>query len=326
MSKDGFDFKELGLVCLNCLTALEETGSSLLCQKCGQKYPVLQGIPSFTDINPLFEGRFVGHIRPSRFSNKWFFPVFEYFNIASQRVIFLKRSLKQLPRGSKILDVGCGGGGYGFILKGFGQVVGTDVSLKSLEYAKAVYPVVHASITALPFPSGYFDAVVSSDVLGHIPLEQKAKAFSEMHRVLKKGGLMVHSAIETDSDSVWFRFAKKYPALFQRYHIDKHGHIGLEMPSVILDRCREFSFDILNVGKINAMILRPEVIIGWFDNEYREKNKGIAALVEISKWIDRFKISRIGFSLLLGVTEKLVNPFIDVNKTTGLLLCCQKRK
>ena len=172
----------------------------------------------------------------------------------------------------------------GFVLKQFGEVVGTDVSLKSLEYAKGVYSaVVHTSITGLPFPSDYFDAVVSSDVLGHIPTGEKTKAFSEMHRVLKKGGLMVHSAIETDSDNIWFRFAKKYPKLFQHHHIDKHGHTGLEMPSNMLSRCRVLGFDVLKVGKINAVILSPDAIISWFDNEYREKNKGIAILVQISK-------------------------------------------
>ena len=253
---NNFNAKELNLVCPDCFSALEKTSNALLCRKCGREYPVLQGVPSFTDINPLFECRFIEHLQPSRFQNKWFFPLFEYFNISRQRVVFMKQCLRHLSQDSKILDVGCGGGGMGFILKQFGQVVGTDVSLKSLEYAKEVYStVVHASITRLPFPLGYFDAVVSSDVLGHIPYRGKEKTFSEMYRVLKKGGLMVHSAIETDSNNIWFRFAKKYPELFKRYHIDKHGHIGLEMPSIVLSRCRELGFDVLKVGKINALLI-----------------------------------------------------------------------
>lgn len=55
--------------------------------------------------------------------------------------------------------------------------------------------IVCPTVTQLPFPSGYFDAVVSEDVLGHIPFDEKEKTYSEMYRVLRLGGLMVHAAL-----------------------------------------------------------------------------------------------------------------------------------
>ena len=193
--------------------------------------------------------------------------------------------------------------------------MGTDVSMGSLKYARNIYKqVVHASVTQLPFPSGYFDAVVSEDVLGHIPFDEKEKTYSEMYRVLKPGGLMVHAAIETDSNSCWFRFAKKYPDLFKIYHIDKHGHIGLELPSLIIERCKKIGFSIKKIDKIHAFILYPELLLGWFDNEYKSKSRAISALVAISQILNKSKKIRLMTNLLLGIVEKVVTPFINVNK------------
>jgi len=200
-----------------------------------------------------------------------------------------------------------------------------DISIGSLKHARSVYEdVIHASITQIPFPSNYFDAVVSEDVLGHIPSDEKQKAYSEMYRVLKPGGLMVHAAIETDSNSDWFRFAKKYPDLFKTHHIDKHGHIGLELPSVIIERCQKIGFNVKKIDKMHAMILYPSILSAWFDNEYRNKSAAISAIVAISNTIQKSKRGSLITNLILGIIEKMINPFIDVDQATGLLLCCKK--
>ena len=68
--------------------------------------------------------------------------------------------------------------------------------------------------SALPFADESFDYVVSADVIGHIRHEDKDRLFAEMHRVLKKGGKAIH-VIETDATSRWFKFAHRYPDLFQ---------------------------------------------------------------------------------------------------------------
>ena len=165
---------------------------------------------------------------------------------------------------------------------------------------------------------------MSEDVLGHISFSEKEKTYSEMYRVLKPGGLMVHSAIETDSNSFWFRFAKKYSELFERHHVDKHGHIGLELPSVIVERCKKIGFSIKKVEKMHAIILYPSVFSAWFDNEYRNKSASISAIVAISNTIQKYKKVNLITNLFVGSIEKVINSFMDVNQATGLLLCCEK--
>lgn len=316
---------DVKIVCPECFSNLDDQGKYLVCVLCGEKFLLKEGIPSFTELNPLFEGRFIGQLKPSRFENRWFYPILENVDIGRRRIAFLKKCLKPLSKKSLILDIGCGGGGWGLTLNKYGNVAGMDVSMSSLRNAKSIYKdVVHASINRIPFPSNYFDAVVSSDVIGHIPYEEKAKAFSEMYRALKPGGFMIHAAIETDSNSVWFQFAKKYPDLFKTHHINKHGHIGLELPSVIIDRCKEIGFEIKKVEKMHALVLYPELLLGWFDNEYKSKSGVISVLVAISRKIERVKVLNQMTKLTLGSIETIMNHIINVNQATGLLICCRK--
>lgn len=313
------------IACPLCLSILKNQGLRLACPKCKKHFSYREGIPSFAEVNPLFEGRFIEHIKPSKFEKSWFYPLLEKMDIGRRRISFLNKCLRLLNKNSLILDIGCGGGGSGLFLKRYGTVVGMDVSITSLRYARTIYEnVLHASIDEIPFPSNYFNAIVTKDVLGHISFNDKEKAYSEMYRVLKPGGIMIHAAIETDSNNLWFKFAKKYPDLFKAYHIDKHSHLGLELPSVIIKRCRRLGFNVKKLDMIHALILYPSLLSAWFDNEYKNKSRVISILTEVSKSIQKIKEVNLAVNLSLGIVEKMINPILDVDQATGLLLCCEK--
>lgn len=85
------------------------------------------------------------------------------------------------------LDVGCGSSR---ILSGLGHVVGADISLRKLRWARKFgKPLVNASTFDLPFVDGAFDCVISSEVIEHIPASEQP--FLEMRRVLGEGGRLV---------------------------------------------------------------------------------------------------------------------------------------
>lgn len=85
------------------------------------------------------------------------------------------------------LDVGCGSSR---ILSGLSDVVGADISLRKLRWARKYgKPLVNASAFDLPFVDGAFDCVISSEVIEHIPASEQP--FMEMRRVLSEGGRMV---------------------------------------------------------------------------------------------------------------------------------------
>ncbi|MSQ10343.1 MAG: class I SAM-dependent methyltransferase, partial [Dehalococcoidia bacterium] len=101
--------------------------------------------------------------------------------------------LQRLPRSgtASVLDLGCGGGWAVFARAG--RTIGVDMSPQSLHGAASIYHGVAAcELTQLPWRDGSFDLVVSSDVLGHVPLEGKQRAIEEIFRVVKPGGRTLH--------------------------------------------------------------------------------------------------------------------------------------
>lgn len=93
----------------------------------------------------------------------------------------------------KVLDVGCGAGGFTSALKHYRpdlSVYGVDIGKKAIASAKKYYPHVAFStgdIYALPYKNAQFDGIVIEDVLEH--LEHPEKAIAEIERVLKPQGV-----------------------------------------------------------------------------------------------------------------------------------------
>jgi len=97
-------------------------------------------------------------------------------------------------RPARLLDAGCGTGG---LIRRLAAVepawrwTGVDVEPLACALARerCVGEIREASVLALPFGEGEFDAVVLSDVLYH--LDDDAAALWEAHRVLRPGGVLV---------------------------------------------------------------------------------------------------------------------------------------
>jgi ubiquinone/menaquinone biosynthesis C-methylase UbiE len=98
----------------------------------------------------------------------------------------------------RILDVGCGLGGksVAFAERGV-SVLGVDLSLENvragagLATSRRVHSVdfVAADAARLPIRSDSFDFVVTTDTFEHLP--EPELSLSEMHRALRKGGVLV---------------------------------------------------------------------------------------------------------------------------------------
>jgi len=125
-----------------------------------------------------------------------------FFKVRTEKMIFNEYiempavlSLLKDIKNKRILDLGCGPGIYAKILKKRkAEVYGIDISKREIEiargYAKGVdFRVGNAY--RLPYESGYFDFVVSALVAEHFV--DVDKAFKEVRRVLKKGGIFVFS-------------------------------------------------------------------------------------------------------------------------------------
>jgi ubiquinone/menaquinone biosynthesis C-methylase UbiE len=94
-----------------------------------------------------------------------------------------------------MFDAGFGSGVYSFTLADkVKNIIAVDVEKKKIEYAKAVNYFENISfhemdLTKLTFEDSTFDFIICSEVLEHI--KNHSIAFSELARVLRKGGTML---------------------------------------------------------------------------------------------------------------------------------------
>jgi SAM-dependent methyltransferase len=92
-------------------------------------------------------------------------------------------SLRELARGKKVVDIGCGFGRNKPIVEGVG---GEWTGVEPFEGGAHT---VTADAENLPFADNTFDVAIMDAVLEHIP--NVANAFTEVARVLKPGGVFI---------------------------------------------------------------------------------------------------------------------------------------
>jgi SAM-dependent methyltransferase len=95
----------------------------------------------------------------------------------------------------RILDAGCGTGGFLAVLKRHrSDLVRIGVEWDAVAAARAQgksgAPIARGSVNALPFADEAFDAVLSADVLCHAAVDP-AVALAELKRVLRPGGRLI---------------------------------------------------------------------------------------------------------------------------------------
>ena len=109
------------------------------------------------------------------------------------------------PRNARWLDVGCGTGAFSELIVQRGapkSLSGIDPSAAQLDYARAKLAKADlrvADAMAMPFGNDEFDVVASALVLHFIP--DRAKALSEMKRVVRSGGLIAGYTWERTSQA-----------------------------------------------------------------------------------------------------------------------------
>lgn len=107
-----------------------------------------------------------------------------------------------LPGVSRILDVGCGPGGWvNEVAQQYPrvEVTGIDISKNTINYAKAhaqvrklnnAHFVVMNALQPLEFPDASFDMVNMRTVVGFVPFAQWIPYLTECKRVLRTGGIL----------------------------------------------------------------------------------------------------------------------------------------
>lgn len=134
----------------------------------------------------------------------------EAYDSDSKYRAWVERLKARLEDGSRVLDLGCGSGVpvVRDLTEAGHRVTGVDISEMQIRRARQLVPgadFIRADATAVDFPAGSFDAVVSLYALIHIPLEEQRSLLGKVASWLRPGGWFLcstgqHTWTGTDED------------------------------------------------------------------------------------------------------------------------------
>lgn len=115
----------------------------------------------------------------------------------ANRIAWLKRTLKKIPKGARILDAGAGEQPYKkfcqhlkYTSQDFGKYngKGDSIGAQNVNWKYKKIDII-SDITSIPKPDGYFDAIMCTEVFEHLP--NPIMALKEFSRLLRSGGYLI---------------------------------------------------------------------------------------------------------------------------------------
>lgn len=131
----------------------------------------------------------------------------------------------QVPKGSHVLDLGCGQGAALPLLDRLfdpGRLTGVEIdralianSREAVARTRCPTEIVHGSVLDLPLPDASVDLALCHQVLHH--LSAQSNALAEFRRVLAPGGiLLVAESCRSFIESSWVRLLFRHPPAAQK--------------------------------------------------------------------------------------------------------------
>jgi SAM-dependent methyltransferase len=215
----------------------------------------------------------------------------------------VKGRLGSLRATPQAVEVGCG---TGYMATRLGKRYGwrmfpTDLQREGMVYGlrEGVQRMAQAAITALPFPDGYFDALVSLDVMVYVPRGDEGRVFRELSRVLAPGGLLV---LRTAALEILRSHHAEFTGELQRYRRGQIVTLAAENGMRIL-RCTYANTLLMPIALAKFRIIEPlmrgqpssgvEPVAPWLDRLL------FGALRMESAWLGSGHGLPIGQSLIL---------------------------
>jgi ubiquinone/menaquinone biosynthesis C-methylase UbiE len=188
-----------------------------------------------------------------------------------------------LPKGAKIVDIGCGSGKNMELFSRYGEVTGVDMDEEALQFCRerGFNNLILTDGTKLAqIPDSSFDLVTAIEVLEHI--ERDNDALNDWYRILKPGGRLLLSV-----PAYMWLFGSHDKAL---HHFRRYDR------SSLLGKLRKQGF-VVKKATYFVTIVFPALALYRLVSRNRPAQ---TSYVEVPNILNNF------FSYLLGVESKLV--------------------
>ncbi len=216
---------------------------------------------------------------------------------------------RAIPRGERVLDLGCGRGRQ--LFEEFArESVGYDSSLHFARDCATHYDAVAVGrMPRLPFRSGAFGVVVSSHVMGHVALEDKDTLVREIARTLRPGGITAH-VVETDSDHPAVAAAKLNGPAYREQFIEQHGHIGLEHVNAVIERFQRSGFRLLHRQLVDAVIPSVMNTRQFFNHPELAELPGLTWSRRLDRFTAKSRFANLAYEIGMGAFHRTIEQWI----------------
>jgi 2-polyprenyl-3-methyl-5-hydroxy-6-metoxy-1,4-benzoquinol methylase len=125
---------------------------------------------------------------------------------------FVETGIKTIDKENDItiLDLGCGRGWLSNLLSSYGNVTGIEPVKPVIEHAKKLFPninfLVGTSKMILDTKTNNFDFVISSEVIEHIPDDEKDNFIEDIAKLLKKDGFLILTTPRKEALKEWNKY------------------------------------------------------------------------------------------------------------------------
>jgi SAM-dependent methyltransferase len=255
-------------------------GDELVALPSGRRIGVVDGVPDLFVPTGVQEGSAASDVTEvvNAFYEETPFPNYDGFDsresLASKasRTVFAALLDEQLPKGSLVLDAGCGTGQLAnYLGMSWGRrVLAGDMCINSLRLARAFadrYVIRNVAFVRMnlfrpPFRDGVFDVVISNGVLHHTG--DCEKGFVSLLAKLKPGG---HILI-----GLYNRYAR-LPTLWKRWAFRTFG-------------ARMHFLD----SRLRDWQTEPARVKAWFMDQYRHPHETRHSMDEVLQWFARYGV------------------------------------
>ncbi len=252
------------------------------------------------DVNDFYESKFIDFADFDFTKGNY-----KAFNVNTFKSFWIYSNVKE---GSRVLDFGCGSGNLVALKNKNCEIVGVDYSKFALSIAKKNgYDEVFAGdILDFNYEEGSFDYVVSLDVFGHIPFEDKDKVLTKLKSLLAPGGTMLHGIEcgQIDYDAMSDDELKSF--------VGVDGHVGIEGKMENINRFEKFFTNV--EGEVRYVLVNScDEYIKSYELYRNESVFPIYSFVKsLSKKERRVFDIAMGFSLI-----NISNKGIESKKSDG---------